>query len=110
MTILIEDLKFRAIIGILDFERTSVQDIIVNVKIEYVYKDKHFINYALVSELIKETMIQKKFLLLEDALSFLSAKLKKDFPLIDKLQLKITKPSIMPDCVVSLSNNYNFNS
>lgn len=45
-----------------------------------------------------------------DTLSFLSAKLKKDFPLIDKLQLKITKPSIMPDCVVSLSNNYNFNS
>jgi len=109
MTIHIEDLKFQTIIGILDFERLTPQNVIVNLEIEYIYTDE-FINYAQVSELIKSTMIEKQFLLLEDALSSLSIKLKKEFTKIDKLILKITKPSIMPDCVVSLSDNYDFNS
>ncbi len=109
MIIHIEDLKFQAIIGILDFERTIPQDIIVNLMIDYTYKND-FINYADVSASVKSTMQEKKFLLLEDALSVLSSTLKKDFFIIEKLYLKITKPSIMPDCKVSLSENYNFNS
>ena len=71
MTIHIEDLKFQSIIGILDFERTTPQDVIINLTIQYNYKDL-FINYAEVSDLIKATMIEKKFLLLEDALQDLS--------------------------------------
>lgn len=109
MTIHIEDLKFQTIIGILDFERTIPQEVIINLEIEYHFKDT-YINYADVSYLIESTMIEEKFLLIEDALDFLSTKLKKRFQLINKLSLKITKPSIMPNSRVSVSNSYRFNS
>ncbi len=109
MTIYIEDLKFQAIIGILDFERESPQDLIINIELEYEYIAE-FINYADVSELIKSTMIKSKFLLVEDALKDLSFKLKKEFSKIQILNLKITKPSILPDCIVSVGNTYTFNS
>lgn len=107
MKIYIEDLKFQCIIGILDFERTCKQDLVVNTTIEYVYTDE-FINYADVSELIKSHIRENKFLLIEDALTSLSNKLKEIFPLINKLYLKITKPSILSDCKVSVSNTYKF--
>jgi dihydroneopterin aldolase len=109
MTIYIDDLKFQAIIGILDFERVTPQDIIVNVEIIYQYENS-FINYADVVKLIKSTIKNEKFLLIEDALSFLSSKLKEKFPLINKLKLKLTKPSILPDCRVSVANSYTFDS
>lgn len=107
MLIHIEDLKFQCIIGILDFERVTEQDLVINTTIEYIYKDE-FINYAQVSELIKSHIRENKFLLIEDAISSLSTKLKEIFPLINRLNLKITKPSILPDCKVSVSNTYDF--
>lgn len=107
MTIHIEDLKFQSIIGILDFERVTEQDIIINATIEYDYKDD-FINYAEVAELIISNMQKSKFLLIEDALLSLQEKLKEKFSLINILNLKITKPSIMPNCRVSVSNTYKF--
>ena len=107
MTIHIEDLKFQAIIGILDFEREKEQDMIVNITIDYEYKDE-FINYAEVCELIKTLTKKSRFLLIEDALEILTTKLKETFPLINSLHLKITKPSILPDAVVSVSDSYKF--
>ncbi len=107
MNIHIEDLKFQAILGILDFERVTPQDIIVNVEITYVYKDA-FINYADVASLIQSTMVESKFLLIEDSLETLSQKLKSSFPTINTLNIKITKPSILEECRVSVSNQYNF--
>ena len=107
MRIHIDDLEFQCIIGILDFEREKAQDVILNLTIDYKYKDE-FINYADVANLLKSTMIEKKFLLIEDALSELSYTLKKEFSKINILYLKITKPSILPDCRVSVSNTYNF--
>jgi len=109
MTIHIQDLKFQSIIGILDFERTTVQDVIVNLELEYKYEND-FINYVEVVDIIKSDMIENKFLLIEDALNHFSKKLPKEFPSINQLNLKITKPSILPDAVVSVSNIYNFNS
>lgn len=109
MQIHIEDLKFQCIIGILDFERSNLQDVIINLTIDYVYVE-NFINYANVVDLIKSQMIKRKFLLLEDTLEELSQSLKKEFQNIDTLYLKITKPSILPDCKVSVSNSYNFHS
>ena len=109
MQVQIEDLKFQTIIGILDFERTTPQDVIINLSIDYNYEDE-FINYADVSELIKKSMQTQKFLLIEDALLYLRNILKKEFQKINTLQLKITKPSILPDCRVSVSDYTNFNS
>ena len=109
MIIHIEDLQFKTIIGILDFERKTPQDVIVNLTIEYQYSDE-FINYADVANLIKTFIKKEKFLLIEDALNNLATKLKKDFSRINTLNLKITKPSILPDCRVSVSNTFKFNS
>ena len=109
MTIHVEDLKFQCVIGILDFEREAPQDVIINLEIKYDYVDK-FINYAEVAELIKLTMTKSKFLLIEDALKDLSLKLKEKFLDINSLNLKITKPSILHDCKVSVSDIYKFYS
>ncbi len=109
MTIHIEDLRFQCIIGILDFERVTPQEVIINLTIDYEYVDT-FINYADVVSTIKEEMKKSTFLLVEDALESLSKTLKEKFLLIDKLFLKITKPSILPDCTVSVSSSYIFQS
>jgi len=110
MTIHIEDLKFQCILGILDFERVTLQDVIVNLEISYTFQENDFINYAEVSTLIEKTMQKKKFLLIENAIKTLSLQLKQKFTSIETLHLKITKPSIMPNSIVSVSDIFHFNS
>jgi len=100
MTIHIEDLKFQCIIGILDFEREKEQDVIINLEIDYIYNND-FINYADVATLLQNRIKKEQFLLLEEALEDLSSLLKKKFSNIISLNLKITKPSILPNCRVS---------
>jgi len=109
VTIYIEDLKFQSILGILDFERVTPQDIVINLTLTYKFEDK-FIDYVLVTKLIESKMKKKNFLLIEDALKSLSKNLKKEFPQIEKMDLKITKPSIMSNCRVSVSKKYRFKS
>ncbi|MCW8955024.1 MAG: dihydroneopterin aldolase [Sulfurimonas sp.] len=109
MIIHVEDLKFQCIIGILDFERVKPQDVIVNLTIDY-NNENGFINYADIVEIIKENMIKSEFLLIENALDNLNLKLTKAYPSIKSLDLKITKPSILLDCKVSVSNRYNSQS
>jgi len=109
MKIHVENLKFQSIIGILDFERITPQNVIINLTIDYDYKDE-FINYATVVDIVKNEMQKQKFLLIEDALLEISTKLKENFSQINTLNLKITKPSILPDATVSVSNIYNFQS
>ncbi len=105
MTIHIEDLKFKSIIGILDFERVTPQDVIINLVIKYNYQN-NFINYADIVEIVKKTMIKSEFFLIEDALENINLKLIKEYKAIKSIDLKITKPSILPDCKVSVSNYY----
>lgn len=105
----IENLTFTCIIGILEFERNNAQEVIINVEIKYAYDDE-FINYAEVADFIRAAMIHQKFLLIEDALQYLSVQLKNKFSKINTLYLKITKPSILPDCMVSVSDTTHFNS
>ncbi len=109
LKIYVEDLKFQCIVGILDFERVTPQDVIINIEIEYNFSEQ-FINYAEVAERIKNLMIKEKFLLLEDAIATISTKLKENFTQINTLKLKITKPSILPDCTVSVEDFYAFKS
>ena len=109
MTIHIEELKFQTIIGILDFERTAPQAVVVTAIIDYKYKKK-FLNYVEIVDLIKTEMIESKFLLIEDALYSINKKLRDKFKSIKKIDLKITKPSILADCSVSVSNKYRSNS
>jgi len=103
MTIHIDALTFSAIIGILDFERTTPQTVIVDAAIDYCYKESIFINYAEVISLIEKKIIKNKYELIEDALNDIANNLLKKFTQIKKINLKITKPNIIPNAKVSLS-------
>ncbi len=103
MKVYIEGFRFSCIIGILDFERVTPQDVIINLELEYEFKSS-FINYADVAEYVQSIMQEKKFELLEDALNHLFSFLKEKYPNISALFIKITKPSILQDCIVSVSD------
>lgn len=103
MKIHINDLNFKCIIGILDFERIKKQKVIINLSFEYEFSKDKFINYAEVSELLKTTMKKEKFLLLEDAILHIENLLNSTYN-ISNLYIKISKPNILTNCIVSLSN------
>ena len=103
MTIHIDALKFSAIIGLLDFERITAQDVIVDATIDYCYKNSNFINYAEVIAIIEAEIIEKKYELLEDALADITKLLIVKYPQIKEIALKISKPNIIPNAEVALS-------
>ena len=106
MTIEIENLSFKAIIGLLDFERVKKQRVVVNLKASYLYEDGEFINYVDICKIIKKTIKKEKFELLEDAIGSIESKIISKYPNIEHLYIKISKPDILKDCTVSLSSNY----
>lgn len=106
MTIHIESLSFDAIIGILDFERLTPQKVMVDVTIDYHYTRDAFINYAEVAEIIQSMMISNQYELLEEALEDISKNIIDNYSQINSLFLKISKPNILPNAVVSLSKHY----
>ena len=103
MKIEISDLTFKCIIGILDFERIKKQKVILNISFEYGFSKDLFIDYSEISNLIKSTMKKEKFLLLEDAILHLENLLNNSYQ-ISNLYIKISKPNILKNCIVSLSN------
>lgn len=103
MKVKISGLSFDAIIGILPKERVTKQQIVVNCSFKYHYSNGNFIDYSKISEEIKHLMIEKKFELLEEAILFIKKHLKQSYN-IKKLKLKIAKPTILEDCVVSVEN------
>ena len=105
MIIHVEDLKFQCIIGILDFERITPQEIIINLTIDYNYENG-FINYADIVSTCRDLMIKSQFKLIEDALNSINLKLIKEYKAIKSMDIKISKPSILPECTVSVSNHY----
>jgi len=106
MTIHIDNLTFETIIGLLPFERLKAQKVLVNVTIDYDYTDNQYLDYAELISLIQEDMHQAQYLLLETALDQIAKKLLTNYPLIEKIDLKITKPDIIPNANVSLSQTY----
>jgi dihydroneopterin aldolase len=116
MKVYIEDLTFDCIIGILDFERVTTQKVIINTSFEYKYtnnqipklelgnqSEENFIDYSIVSNEIETIMCEKKFELLEDAIIFLENYLSSKYQ-IKNLKIKISKPNILKNCIVSLEN------
>ncbi|MCT7621302.1 dihydroneopterin aldolase [Aliarcobacter butzleri] len=103
MKIDIENLEFKCIIGILDFERVKKQKVIINLSFEYDFSNDDFIDYSEVVDLVKQTMKKEKFQLIEDAILYLTKLLNQTYE-IKNLKLKISKPTILKDCIVSLSN------
>jgi len=103
MTIHVEELTFDTIIGILDFERTLEQKVVVETKINYFYTENNFINYAEVIACIETELKTKKYHLLEEALEELGVLLLASYPQIHTLYLKISKPDIISNASVALS-------
>jgi dihydroneopterin aldolase len=99
--IIIENLEFNAIIGILPHEREKEQKVTVECEMEYENKDG-FIDYAKVCEIIENLMVDKKFLLIEDALEVIESELKEKFPQMRSLRLKIQKPEILRNALVAV--------
>ena len=108
MTILIETLTFDAIIGILDSERITPQQIIIDCIIGYEYEQNSFINYAEVTSHIQESIQKNQFFLIEEALQSLGLSLKKQFPSIHTLTLTLRKPDILSNCTVGVQENFIF--
>lgn len=104
MKVYIEDLNFDCIIGILDFERETTQKVIINLSFEYDFSNKdEFIDYSKVSNDIENIMTEKKFELLEEAIIYIENNLTNSYK-IKNLKIKISKPNILPNCIVSLEN------
>jgi len=106
MTIHIERLTLNVIIGILDFERTSKQKVIVETKINYNYTEEQFIDYTSVINIIENSLKEQRYRLLEDALNSIGAKIINDFPQIVSLYIKISKPDIITNASVALSKEW----
>ena len=103
MKIEISHFSFKCIIGILAFERIKKQKVIVNISFEYNFSKDLFIDYSEISNLVKSTMKTEQFLLLEEAILHLENLLTNSYK-ISNLHIKISKPNILKDCIVSLSN------
>ncbi|WP_072679834.1 dihydroneopterin aldolase [Arcobacter sp. LA11] len=104
MKIYIENLTFDCIIGILDFEREKEQKVVIDLSFKYNYKNpKNFIDYSKISKKIEQIMKKKKFELLEDAIIYIDKYLNSKYK-IKKLKIKISKPDILTNCIVSLKN------
>ncbi len=108
MRILIEDLSFETILGILPEERTTPQSVRIDVTLDYLYDDGVFINYADVAERIIQTMHERQFELIETALNTLAETLKTDFPQTRTLTLTIRKPTILSHCTVGVQETFVF--
>lgn len=101
MTILIENLKIEAIIGVLPFEREKPQKIIIDAELNYSY-DGEYLDYVEIVEFITQTLQKEKYEILEVALQDLKQKLKIKFSTLTHLTLSIKKPDILSDCVVGV--------
>ncbi len=108
MTIHIEALTFDVIIGLLDFERDKPQQVIIDLEASYDYVDEQFIDYADIVLLIQNELKEKRYELLENALLGVKSVLYTTYPQLKTLTLKISKPNILPNCTVALSNNWKF--
>ncbi|EGK7755300.1 dihydroneopterin aldolase [Campylobacter jejuni] len=89
---------FKCIIGILDFERRKKQKIIIKLKA----KANEFLNYAEVITKIKTWYKKEEIYTLEESLDFVSLNLKKDFPNLTNLNIKIFKPHIIKNATVGV--------
>ncbi len=110
MIIEIENLVFEAVIGILPFEREKPQRVEIDILIEYDYPckscDDDFIDYAKLVDIVKRDITDKKYLLLEDAIYGIKTAVGKRYLSINKIDISICKPDILPDCKVRVRENF----
>ncbi len=100
----IHNLVFETILGILEFERLKPQKISVDLDLFYTQlPSKAYLDYMEIQEIIQNTMREKQYFLIEDALKDLSHILKTRYKEISELYLKISKLEISPNSQVGAS-------
>ncbi len=100
----IHNFVFETILGILEFERLNPQKISVDLDLFYTeLPNKAYLDYMEIQEIIQNTMREKRYLLIEDALKDLSHVLKTRYKEISELYLKISKLEISPNSQVGAS-------
>ncbi|MGL2593973.1 FolB domain-containing protein [Helicobacter pylori] len=100
----IHHLVFETILGILEFERLKPQKISVDLDLFYTeLPNKAYLDYMEIQEIIQNTMREKRYFLIEDALKDLSQILKTHYKEISELFLKISKLEISPNSQVGAS-------
>jgi len=100
MTIEIEALTIDTVIGILDFERTLKQTVIVETKINYNYTKESFIDYSYIIKKIETLLKKREYGLLEEAVDDIGSSIISDYPQINSLYLRISKPNIIKNATV----------
>ncbi len=104
MRIVIKNLTFNCIIGILPFERANKQEVNINLSFKYKYKNSStFIDYSKIVKKVEQIMQREKFGLLEEAVIYIEKYFHKKIK-IKKIKIKISKPNILTNCIVSLKN------
>ncbi|MGL2852133.1 dihydroneopterin aldolase [Helicobacter pylori] len=107
----IHNLVFETILGILEFERLKPQKISVDLDLFYTQlPNKAYLDYMEIQELIQNTMQEKQYPLIEDALKDLSHILKMHYSEISELYLKISKLEISPNSQVGASVKIRYES
>ncbi|OQX74487.1 MAG: hypothetical protein B6D59_02265 [Campylobacteraceae bacterium 4484_4] len=96
-TILIEDLRIETIIGMLESERVTKQPVVVSCAIVYEKERDLYLDYAKVAALIEEMLQRHRYLLLEEALAEIVAKISRDFQGIRSIWMRLSKPEILPN-------------
>ncbi|RVZ31371.1 FolB domain-containing protein [Helicobacter pylori] len=100
----VHNFVFETILGILEFERLKPQKISVDLDLFYTQlPNKAYLDYMEIQEIIQNTMQEKQYLLIEDALKDLSHVLKTRYSEISELYLKISKLEISPNSQVGAS-------
>jgi dihydroneopterin aldolase len=100
ITLLIEKLEFEAIIGVLEKERETPQKVQIWANIEIRYKKDSLIDYVLICETIKSTLIESRFFTVEEAVLTLIDRISSLNPRIKKIFLKLLKTEIIENTAV----------
>lgn len=96
MKILIKNLEFETIIGMLEFERENTQKIRLSLSI----KADGFICYAKICKNIEKIYNKHKFKKVESSLIKTTKILKKKFPQITQIKIEILKLNIISNALV----------
>lgn len=108
MKIFIKEFTFETVIGILDFERTEAQKVLLNIEIEYTYTQGSFIDYVAIMQQLQEHFRNGAFYLIEDALLSSIEYLKHQYPAINAIEMEIFKPNIVKNANVGAKYSKKF--
>lgn len=101
MTTIIKDYKFETIIGMLDFERVTKQEVQMSLEI----CSTSFIDYVLIIDFVKNFYNERQFQSVEESLEETSKALKEKFGSLTSLKMEILKTEILPNAVVGAKIN-----